>query len=370
MSRKPYIFEKLEWLEIASREDWINDKTNPDDLAQYSELQRPYAQPEGEDTYQGYEWTWPDINFPDIPPIVTPDPGEPSPCTIDEDCVWAGIIGPDSMECDECFTWSQAHLYYGCDIAPWWAAFGTWTLDSADDECFLLFSGPVMATVCCSSVAATQTLTLSYQGPLNCYGSVEIIVECGECCAEFTLSGASTVAPGSTWTGTISPACPGASCTVISNSGCSLDCTVNEAGSQVTVDTDAGDCGGFTIIVTDETTGECTANSDSMFVKITGGVWTHDQSSSDLGLRGCDTGTCPGQGGNTAKYNDFCYSGAYKYGGWEVVGLACEGNWGYWCYGTGECSADGSQPPCMSKSDTCGDCIAWSWWRCVYECSC
>jgi hypothetical protein len=246
MSKKPYIFEKKEWLEIVNRKDWNDSTLNPDDLAPYSELQRPYALPEGEDTYQGWEWTWPDIEFPDIPPIIIPDPIE-NPCSIDENCVWADIFGPDDMECGECFTWSQAHVYYGCEVAPWWAAYGAWTLEGGDGECYLLFSGPVMATVCCTDAAGNQTLELRYVGPLDCQGSQTIVVTCGVCPETApTISGSNTMTTSDSISLTVADACT--ACTV----SCTGDCTdvtvsKNGAGDTITVETGASSCG--TIVV-------------------------------------------------------------------------------------------------------------------------
>jgi len=98
MSKKPYIWGSLEYLEFSQRKDWNDPDVNPDDLAEYSELQKPYALPDGVDDYMSWEWTWPDINFPDIPPLVISDPVEGNPCDRDTVCSGAGIIGPDTLK--------------------------------------------------------------------------------------------------------------------------------------------------------------------------------------------------------------------------------------------------------------------------------
>lgn len=104
--------------------------------------------------------------------------------------------------------------------------------------------------------------------------TVEVaVVDCRCCCEEFTLTGDDTVGNGlgATWTGTISPACPGATAEVTSNSGCDLTAIVNGAGSQVLVNT-TGACGQMIVTVTGPD-GNCTAYSDSKGVRIAGGSW-------------------------------------------------------------------------------------------------
>jgi hypothetical protein len=377
MAKKPYIYESLEgWLQITRKKSWYDPSVNPGDLAPYSEFQRPYIN-DRDMSYPEWEWSWPTSTWPPIDDISWPDPID-NPCSIDEDCVWAGIIGPEEMECDQCFTWSQAHLWLGCGDAPWWAAFGLWRIVEKQfitGDCDFLFQGPVMATVCCDEDAQGR-FNLRYEGALDCVGEVEVSVTCQVCCEEMSLTGASTVAPGNTWTGTISPACDCATCTVVSNSGCTLSCNVNEAGNQVTVATAGSDCGGFTVTVTDENcAGDCPVNTDSKFVRITGGSWELDDSSSGLGLAGCDTCSC---GGGISYYATTCEVGEYMFGGLDAVNDDCTGT------GSAQCKGDPATPcdPCGEAwgYDPCGwggtcpaerdDCRRYSWWRCKWVCVC
>jgi hypothetical protein len=275
MAKKPYIYESLEgWLQITRKKDWNDPSVNPQDLAPYSEFGKPYAS-DKDISYPEWEWSWPDDDLTPIDDLTYPDPIE-NECSIDENCVWAGIIGQPEMECGDCRTYSQAHLYIGCEVAPWWAAFGSWKLESnvTPGECFMLFSGPIMATVCCDD-EAQGSFTITYEGPLDCKGSLAVQVSCDVCCEDFELAGAATVNDDAIWVGTISPACPGADCEVSSNSGCEgFSCAVNQAGSEVVVGVPENACGGFTVTVTDGNSDndDCTA-SDSLGVRInnTGG---------------------------------------------------------------------------------------------------
>jgi hypothetical protein len=378
MSKKPYIYESLEgWLQITRKKSWNDPTVNPQDLAPYSEFQKPYAN-DKDMSYPEWEWTWPDDWVgPPIDDLTYPDPIS-HPCSIDEDCIWAGVIGPDEMECDDCYTFTQAHLFLGCDIAPWWAAFGSWKLETSitDGECSFLFSGPIMATVCCDE-DAEGSFIITYLGPLDCKGGIEVSVSCDkepECC-EFELTGAASVNPGNLWVGTVTPACPGAECEVTSGSGCDLSCGINMAGSEVTVGTSGGDCGMMTVTVTDPTQ-DCSGSS-AKSVRITGGQWEHEGDCLGGAVSPCNVACSPGCGGagQPAYYYDHCFMGEYKYGGFGgMFEDACSGGWSSQCRHIPEpeesCTPSGSQPPCMSKTMTCGECIYWGWWRCNYVCEC
>jgi hypothetical protein len=369
MSKKPYMYEHLEWLEIFKRKDWNDPTVNPDDLAEYSEFGKPYAQPDGEDTYQGWEMTWPDNDFPDIPPIITPDPVE-NPCNIEDSCTAIGIIGPDEMECGDCYTFTHAHVVLSCE-PQWWMAFGSWDFDPLDSECSLLFSpGPIMATVCCPD-GKGGSFKLSFSGPLECSDSKEVVVSCDECCEEFSLTGNSTVTAGQVWVGTISPACPCAECTVVSNSGCTLGCVMNGSGSQVAVTVGGGDCGGFTVTIIDKCSGdECEANVDSKFVTINGGDWVFDVSASDLGVAGCIG--C-GSGGGSQNFGTSCYVGEYWYGGFDPVDTDCSGSFASQCKGPDDCGGDWGINICGWPAGSCTGnwpCRTFGWVRCKYVCEC
>ncbi len=373
MSKKPYMWHPLEWLEFSTRKDWNDPTVNPDDLMEYSELQRPYALPDGVDSYPAWEWSWPTLSWPDLPPIVVPDPG-PSPCNIENSCGAVGIIGPSEMLCEKCYPYTAAWVFLSCGDAPWWAALSSWHLEPNETGCYLLFPDPILiATVCCPE-AASGTFTLFFEGPLECSDSIDVEVTCDDdgCCDDMVLTGASTVTAGSTWFGQISPACGDATCNVVSNSGCSLSCNINERGSQVTVATGGSDCGAFTITVERAAEGECELRTASVGVRIIDGVvdWEHDQSFGG----GC-TGDCGG-GGITFFY-DSCLEGEYKYGGFDPTdNNPCEGTWLVQCKGGGDectCSGGSSPPPCSTHSCGCDGtycCCSWSWWRCTWTCTC
>ncbi len=393
MSKKPYIYRGFEWLEIVRKTDWNDPSVNPNDLAPYSEFQKPYLNEDGDHDYPSWEWTWPPFSWPPIDDVTYPDPGEPSPCSIDENCVWAGIIGPSEMECGDCYPFTQAHIFYGCAVAPWWAAFGSWTIDSqtTNGECYFLFANPLLiATVCCDEFA-TGMFILKYEGPLDCKGGVEVDVTCVDvdCCELIALTGSLTQGVGTTWTGTISPACPGAECEVTSNSGCTLSCGINGAGSEVTVAVGGGDCGSFTVTVDGPGSGgSCPQNSDSITVKITGngGDWKL-VTTNGPGFIGCTTGVCCGCSNQTYAP---CISGGFKYGTGQdpfTGNNACRDNWSRQCKGEANepCSSSNSAPPCDSDKSCASDshpscgrcdvdggccCMNHSYWKCEWKCTC
>lgn len=338
MSKKPYIYESLEgWLQITKKKSWNDPSVNPNDLAPYSEFQRPYIN-DKDMSYPEWEWSFPDDDPP--PPWILPDPIF-NPCNINEDCVWAGIIGPDQMECEQCFTWSQAHLWLGCTSAPWWAAYGEWKIveeNFVTGDCYFLFSGPVMATVCCDEETVGK-FSIRYEGVLDCVGEVEVKVTCG-CCKPFTLTGDATVNPGEDWVGIIDPPCPGSTCTMGFNaddpSECEAGCVVSGSGGSVTVSVGENDCGVATVTVTDT----CKENSASATIRINntgqGGSW----------VPYCNYNTvfCPTAG---------CTLNMEKYSGkWKIVcrcgsmGGDCKGDyWPFTCQGDDltacDCDCDG-----------------------------
>ena len=387
MSKKPYIYEGFEWLEIVKKKDWNDPSVNPDDLAEYSELQKPYFSDDGKNNYPDWEWTWPDLTWPDVPPTTT-DPIE-HPCNIEDSCVAVGITGPTEMDCGDCFPYSHVHVVLTCD-PQWWMAFGSWIVvekNFQQGDCEISSQSPIMCTVCCTD-DAQGNFHLRYEGVLECVDEIEISVDCGECCEEMELTGATTQATGTTWTGSISPACPCLTCEAVSNSGCTVGCTLNEAGSEVTVT--APDCGGVTVTVTDECVeGECEANTASATFNVTGdgGDWKL------FATDGCGTGEGCGAGCNINYYAP-CIQQPYKYGtghdAW-TFNNACRDNWYRQCKGCGgelpccqgvtygppcsgnkSCSAGShhycDNSPCSEGGDCC--CAVHSCWKCEWRCTC
>jgi hypothetical protein len=343
MAKKPYIYESLEgWLQITRKKSWYDPVNNPGDLAPYSEFQRPYIN-DRDMSYPEWEWSWPTSTWPPIDDISWPDPIDN--CSIDEDCVWAGLIGPEEMECDQCFTWSQAHLWLGCGDAPWWAAFGTWSLvekQFTTGDCKFLFQGPVMATVCCDDDAVGR-FSIRYDGALDCVGEMEVEVTCG-CCQAFSITGAETVNPGEDWTGVIDPPCPGSTCSVMmtasDDSACTSGCAVNGSGSLVTVSAGTDDCGGIRVTVTDT----CEENSASADVRINntgqGGAW--GSGCGQWSTIFCPTAGCPV---------------VYVYYGWVRAVLKC-GNLGADCDPEPGCRTATGSMPCAGTEYCWGDVCA------------
>lgn len=370
---KPYLSGNRDYLKMTKIKTWEAGAAG--DEIEYSEFQKPYGDRDGEEDYPFWEWTWPvpgGGGFLLGPPITWPDP-TPNPCSIDEDCIWAGLIGPDEMECDECFTFSQAHLYIGCGMAPELAAFGSFELqtDMVFGRCYLLFgdaTGSVIATVCCDD-EATGEFTLFYHGFLGCQGSIEVQVSCDECCTDggTTLTGADTVAAGAVWTGTISPACDGFECRVASNSECVLGCEMNPGGSSVTVGVPAGACGSFTVSVFDDKQG-CEAFANKT-VRITdGGAWRNcgnaGQGAFCTGPHCGGTQQGPpvpgGQEGAESHYLVvFCWGGGMCLNGNRTV--TCDDGYSEFVTTTGYC--------CNGCQDCTNNWIALSAGLWVWECS-
>jgi hypothetical protein len=382
MSKKPYRFESQEWLELSQRRDWNDSKFNPDDLAEYSEFQRPYALPEGEDNYVTWEFGWPDIDFPDIPPIIVPDPIE-DPCSMDGSCTWAKISGPATIQCGKVGSYTQIHVWLGCTVAPWWAAFGSWRLETSQPDEVQLIEGLVIARIVVSDDAEPETVQLTYEGVDNCTDTIEVVItDCDACCDEFALTGDDTVNAGETWTGTINPACAGATCEVASNSGCTLTCNVNEAGSQATVAVGGGDCGTFTVTVTEPDGCEGDSAVKSVRINGGGGSWVR--------IGGADQvcGACPA-GPNTRASGLVACVGrdGFKYGG----GTTCQFNNNtehcYGCTPTQCPEAENTRPDCPAYDgyQTCAEagtdlsgcpgptiqgCTRWNYSLCEWKCSC
>jgi len=101
------------------------------------------------------------------------------------------------------------------------------------------------------------------------------------CCDAFAVTAdQATVDPGATAKFTIGPPCPGATCTVTSNSGCAankLACSVSEDGSKALVVVGGTACGSFDVTVTQAATASCAQYSASTTVRINntgqGGAW-------------------------------------------------------------------------------------------------
>jgi len=101
------------------------------------------------------------------------------------------------------------------------------------------------------------------------------LVDCCCLCEGLTLTGSGTVNHNSIWSGTLTPACPNATCEVSSNSECEgFTCGVSALGNQVLINVPEDACGSFSVTVTDG----CERNTASFSVRINdsgqGGEWT------------------------------------------------------------------------------------------------
>lgn len=356
MSSKPYLAGKQEYLEYMKRKDWINPDTNPDDLAEYSEFQKPYALGDREDdSYPAWEWNWPPISIIPLDPITYPDPVE-NPCNIEASCTWAGISGANEMTCGECQSYTHIHVWESCpgDL-PYEAAFGGWFLSGGNGKCYLI-PGLVIARVCCDDDAGDQQLVLYWDG-IGCSAEYPITVkDCVECpCEPFTISGSGTATTNSTWTGTVDPACPGATCEIIPGGGGDITdysgCTLNEAGDEVQVSIAGGACGTFTVSMVG-----CNDISSSTVVRITdGGGWGDSVDSCD---QGDDCGISPGTCSNLAE--TYCVADANG----EGVCWAVQQRWNGSCKSDDACKAS-----CVPSSGRCYYFSKYVPWTCDGESS-
>lgn len=370
---KPYLAGKQEYFSLYRHQTWEDgDPSGDKQLSEYSEFQKPYLY--DEDIPEDYSWwenTWPD--FPTIP-ITAPDPIT-HPCSADDFCNFAAITGTDSMKCPGVYVFTQLHVWIGCTVAPWWAAFGTWELEPGDPGVILLSSNPVTATIQITDSAGDGTAKLIYYGP-GCTATKEIPFTCDACC-DFEILGSATVNPGTTWTGTIQPGCVDTTCGVTSNSGCTLSCELKADGTKVYVDVGAADCGTFVVTVTKAAEGNCAEHAVSFAVRINntgqGGAWNS--------IAGYDDGPCsnpPCAGGaGTTDYGSTCIDSetGHRYG----TGATCGANITYECRGeTPTCPVDHNDaPPCVSgELNPCSSghanfkCTIWKWDECEWVCSC
>jgi hypothetical protein len=364
-------------MEMTRAKSWEEGDVT-DGNAEYSEFQRPYMQEPGNDEYAIWEWEWPVTTPIDI--ITAPDP-VPNPCNFDDGCQWAKVIGSDEVRCGSVATYTQAHFWEGCKDTPWWAAFGSWALETDSKEIVLISQNPVMATVSVSDDATTgDVFKIIYYGP-GCTDSLEAtIIDCA-CCKEFTITGDATVNPGVGWVGRIEPACPLATCEMLSNSECTPSCEVYANGSRVLVTTAGSDCGSVTVTVSyedeDENGNPCSGEA-SKTIRINdtgqGGSWEiyAANSADECGAyhHGC--------GGNSyAPY--YLIDEGKRVGG----GANCGGNWARECLGcspNAELGLQNTPPPenpkalCDWPSPFCPtnyycSCTRWGWVACEWLCA-
>ena len=386
---KPYIFEGREYFEarkIQSWEDIVNQY--PGVQIPRSELNKPYLW----ENYQVDEWSWPgwdppNLWWPELPPWLWDPPGGGNPCEADDECKYLGIVGDTEADCEEELWYKNVLVWIGCTLPPgiivgWSATCGEILSVSAIGARWKAPEWPATCTICAV-------------GP-GCESCIDVTVTCPDCCEQFTLSGPDTVAAGNNWVATISPACPGLNCTdhvtVVSNSGCTgLTCSINAAGSQLTIGGTSGKCGQIDVTITKPQPGcdpDPVVASDSF--RITGaGTWKYLTDSGNLCYSGCGggDGTCGGGHCNCGSIVDYpapCISEPYKYGtGADLYtgNNACRDSWTRQCKGKADPSdcIDCTPPPCGSAKSctvpppTCGGgapCSACGYWVCEWKCTC
>lgn len=248
ITKKLYINEGRDYIEVRRRRDKVEVQGREIPL---SEHDRPYLyNDEDDDTYQSYEeeLNWP---LPDWPPFPDPPPG---PCSAEDGCGHVTIMRdyPAKIECGGFFWFRTTHEVHGCNppggaaaILAWGASTGTIQAASVGAKW--------QAPGCCHD----EEVVISVSGPGgDCQDNAVITLQC-ECCVEFEIEGPETVNPNNTWTGSLSPPCPGARVFISSNSECagSVSGELNDDGDEITVSVGAVACGSIDITVADQNEG-------------------------------------------------------------------------------------------------------------------
>lgn len=246
--RRPYIYEDREWLEISQIPEKLDVQG---DEVPLSEVDQPYLfADEEDDNYQPYEydyklppWTPPGMPGPDPVPI-------PGPCNQETKCGFVALVDvPETVECEETYFFRTIHSVAGCEPASFEDAFLTWRLEGPGELVQQAVGAKYIAPA--NNDGAEVTVIVS-SADGSCSDSRTFRIDCAVCCEDFEIVGADTVNANSTWIGSISPPCPGATCTVSSNAGCPMTCSVNVSGSTVSVPVGIKNCGSFTVTVTED----------------------------------------------------------------------------------------------------------------------
>lgn len=286
---KPYLdIDDKEYLDLYGRQTM--EEGDPSNQTEYSEGQFPYSEDEGE--FPAWEWTWPPLSpFPGVDWDFSSPDISGHPCSEEDSCTGAGIIGPDEISCNGgtgLGIYTQVHVFIGCAVAPAWAAFGSWAItETYDDAIVINSSSPISCTVEVPIGVVDGEIVLTYYGPLECQAEKRIKIDCG-CCVGLTISGDNDTLNWQTYTVTLIPACPAAVGTiewlapvcvpVLGNIWADAPIT-HPNGSTVSVEFDSDNaCGSFRLTVTDPGA-DCGAASDSIDVTIgasaAGGDWEH-----------------------------------------------------------------------------------------------
>ncbi len=362
-ARRPYIYEDREWLEIAQIQE--KQDVQSDEIPQ-SELDQPYRfGNDDDDNYQPYEFDLP--NCPTCGPWVPPgwpppDPVPiPGPCDQGTGCDFVTITSvPEEIECDTTYQFTTIHVVSGCEPASFEDAFLSWSITAGT----IINTTPPGMKWKADGVSDGQEVTVcvsSADG--SCSDCRTFKISCPVCCSDqMEIVGADTVNAGSTWAGSIDPPCPGATCSVSSNAGCPMTCSINPDGSTVSVPVGIKNCGSFTVTVTEDTSTPqkiedmCPGESATKTVRI-------NDNSSWISCGSCSWFLCNGP---------FCsceyFSGEERWRIWIGAGIFCGACCTAACYDNWQ-----NRPPlgniiwgprtfCASTCDTNGPCAGSSMW--------
>ncbi len=370
--KKPYLTHNYRtMMKKKTQEEYYFHELNVDPM---SELLRPYIHDPELPGFTGYEYMEPPWGF-----IIPGTPG----------WGWGPAPGECGMACND----SMLDCEGGCTTVPCICASGGLSAAIAWDEGGKGYIGgttPVSVIVCTGDVSGSASGEYPSMGVhiVDGAGFAQVVrvalVDCvGDECCDFIVTGADTVNAGSQWTGTVSPSCPGATCSVVSNSGCALSCSISPAGSQVTVTPGGGDCGSFIVTVTDNAAG-C-SGSASKNVRINGGGASWQSIHACPPSASCSDLNCATNTGAEQNISQ-CIDSAtgFKWGGgpicqFNTISLVCRG-----CTETGCPAAANEYPTCINKQNclerdfelNCdpGDgrehCSKWGCNKCEWKCAC
>lgn len=211
------------------------------------------------------------------------------------------------------------------------------------------------------------------------------VVDCKpDCCEDLSLTGADTVNPGATWTGSIVhgvDCCEDMDLQVTSNSGCTIGGVLDELCHEVLVSVGDSDCGSFTVTITDQKEG-CPGETAEKTVRINntgqGGAWTPGTPCS-INPPGCNapfTGACYNHGtviNGSCIVEDLRYVFSRQSCSTNLPGLGCLTGCQF-----SSCPASCSGPPCDNPGQNNRPCsctgagkAGWFWdvridtWECT-----
>lgn len=392
--KKPYLTHNYRtMMKKKTQEEYYFHELHEDPM---SEMLKPYwRDPE----LPGFGWEYMGPGWWEYPPFSYPGGGgfgaggDTGPYDDDdglpptEHCTECVIAGPGSIEC--------GNAWMGQVIPSQCAGFLTFALglDGTSFETAVTGGGFIVVAVP-DDTAETGMLVCSSGGIHGVTCCLEVGIECCADCVEFTLSGTGSIAAGANWVGTISPACPqlATDCSevsVVSNSGCTgFGCSINEAGSELTISGTGGKCGQVTVTITYTPGGTCEQRVASDAFRITGaGDWVIQ--TTDGGGPACQEGGC-GCGCGITQHAK-CISEPLRYGANcrpFTFADCCYLGWSQQCKGANPpgCTDSNAGPPCgatvscASAGCTCDGapcnvgggccCSRHAFWICEWECEC